>query len=151
MECIGLRYFNIYGPRQDPNGAYAAVIPKFIELMKIGKRPKINGDGNYSRDFTYVTNAVQANYLALTTENSECFGEAFNIGAGGRFSILEMFNIIKEELKVDMEPIFGENRAGDIPHSNADISKAKKMLGYDPKVLFDEGIIMTIKYYLNKC
>lgn len=151
MECIGLRYFNIYGPRQDPNGAYAAVIPKFIELMKNNERPKINGDGSFSRDFTYVTNAVQANYLALTTENSECFGEAFNIGAGGRFSILEMFNIIKEELKVDMDPIFGENRAGDIPHSNADISKAKKMLGYDPKVLFDEGIIMTIKYYLNKC
>ena len=151
MECIGLRYFNIYGPRQDPNGAYAAVIPKFIELMKNNERPKINGDGSFSRDFTYVTNAVQANYLALTTENSECFGEAFNIGAGGRFSILEIFNIIKEELKVDMEPIFGENRAGDIPHSNADISKAKKMLGYDPKVLFDEGIIMTIKYYLNKC
>ena len=149
MECIGLRYFNIYGPRQDPNGAYAAVIPKFIELMKNGKRPKINGDGNYSRDFTYVTNAVQANYLALTTENSECFGEAFNIGAGGRFSILQMFNIIKEELKVDIEPIFGENRPGDIPHSNADISKAKKMLGYDPKVLFDEGIIMTIRYYLK--
>ena len=149
MECIGLRYFNIFGPRQDPNGAYAAVIPKFINLMKQGERPKINGDGSFSRDFTYVTNAVQANYLGLTTENEECFGEAFNIGAGGRFSILEMFNIIKEELKLDMEPIFGENRAGDIPHSNADISKAKNMLGYDPKVLFDEGIIKTIRYYVN--
>ena len=149
MECIGLRYFNIFGPRQDPNGAYAAVIPKFINLMKQGERPKINGDGSFSRDFTYVTNAVQANYLGLTTENEECFGEAFNIGAGGRFSILEMFNIIKEELKLDIEPIFGENRAGDIPHSNADISKAKNMLGYDPKVLFDEGIIKTIRYYIN--
>ena len=149
MECIGLRYFNIFGPRQDPNGAYAAVIPKFINLMKQGERPKINGDGSFSRDFTYVTNAVQANYLGLITENKECFGEAFNIGAGGRFSILEMFNIIKEELKLDMEPIFGENRAGDIPHSNADISKAKNMLGYDPKVLFDEGIIKTIRYYIN--
>ena len=149
MECIGLRYFNIFGPRQDPNGAYAAVIPKFINLMKQGERPKINGDGSFSRDFTYVTNAVQANYLGLTTENEECFGEAFNIGAGGRFSILEMFNIIKEELKLDIEPIFGENRAGDIPHSNADISKAKNMLGYDPKVLFDEGIIKTIRDYIN--
>ena len=150
MECIGLRYFNIFGPRQDPNGAYAAVIPKFINLMKQGERPKINGDGSFSRDFTYVTNAVQANYLGLTTENEECFGEAFNIGAGGRFSILEMFNIIKEELKLDMEPIFGENRAGDIPHSNADISKAKNMLGYDPKVLFDGGIIRTIRYYCKE-
>ncbi len=150
MECIGLRYFNIYGPRQDPNGAYAAVIPKFINLMKQGERPKINGDGSFSRDFTYVTNAVQANYLALTTENEECFGESFNIGAGGRFSILEMFNIIKEDLKLDMEPIFVENRAGDIPHSNADISKAKNMLGYDPKVFFDKGIIKTIRYYCKE-
>jgi len=140
MECIGLRYFNIFGPRQDPNGAYAAVIPKFINLMKSGKRPTINGDGTYSRDFTYVDNAVQANVLALCTENCACFGEAFNIGAGGQFSLLEMVSVIKKELNSDIEPKFGPNRPGDIPHSNADISKAKNMLGYNPKVLFDEGM-----------
>ena len=93
MECIGLRYFNIFGPRQDPNGAYAAVIPKFIDLMKKGKQPVINGDGTFSRDFTYVENAVQANVLALTTENKECFGVAFNIGAGGQYSLLTLIKI----------------------------------------------------------
>lgn len=142
LECIGLRYFNVFGPRQDPNGAYAAVIPKFIKLMKSGIRPTINGDGTYSRDFTYIENVVQANVKALLTENKECFGQVFNIGAGGRFTILELFNAIKEGLNLDndMTPIFGNNRDGDIPHSNADINKAKTMLGYDPKVGFKEGI-----------
>ena len=140
MECIGLRYFNIFGPRQDPNGAYAAVIPKFISLMKSGKQPTINGDGTFSRDFTYIENAVQANILALTTENEKSFGEAFNIGAGGQTSLIELINIIKKELDVDIDPIFGPNRPGDIPHSNADISKAQTMLGYDPKISFEEGM-----------
>ena len=90
MECIGLRYFNIFGPRQDPHGSYAAVIPKFIDSMKKGEKPLINGDGSYSRDFTYVENAVQANILALTTENEKCFGEAFNIGAGGQTTLVEL-------------------------------------------------------------
>lgn len=145
MECIGLRYFNIFGPRQDPNGAYAAVIPKFISLMKSGKRPTINGDGSFSRDFTYVENAVQANILALTTDNLECFGEALNIGAGGQTSLLELIDVLKKELNVDIEPIFGPNRSGDIPHSNADISKAQNMLGYDPKISFEMGM----KKYVN--
>jgi UDP-N-acetylglucosamine/UDP-N-acetylgalactosamine 4-epimerase len=145
MECIGLRYFNIFGPRQDPNGAYAAVIPKFISLMKSGKQPVINGDGSFSRDFTYVENAVQANILALTTENEKCFGEAFNIGAGGQTSLLELIKVLQKELNVNIEPIFGPNRPGDIPHSNADISKAKNMVGYDPKISFDEGM----KKYIN--
>lgn len=145
MECIGLRYFNIFGPRQDPNGAYAAVIPKFISLMKSGKRPTINGDGSFSRDFTYVENAVQANILALTTGNIECFGEALNIGAGGQTSLLELIDVLKKELNVDIEPIFGPNRSGDIPHSNADISKAQNMLGYDPKISFEMGM----KKYVN--
>ena len=140
MECIGLRYFNIFGPRQDPNGAYAAVIPKFIKLMKEGKQPTINGDGSFSRDFTYVGNAVQANLLALTTENKECFGEAFNIGAGGQISLLELIKVLQKELKTNIEPIFGENRPGDIPHSNADITKAKKLLGYNPTITFEEGM-----------
>jgi UDP-N-acetylglucosamine/UDP-N-acetylgalactosamine 4-epimerase len=145
MECIGLRYFNIFGPRQDPNGAYAAVIPKFISLMKSRKQPVINGDGSFSRDFTYVENAVQANILALTTNNEECFGEAFNIGAGGQTSLLELIKVLQKELKTDVEPIFGPNRQGDIPHSNADITKATNMLKYDPKITFEEGM----KKYIN--
>lgn len=144
MECIGLRYFNIFGPRQDPNGAYAAVIPKFISLMRSGKQPVINGDGTFSRDFTYIENAVQANILGLTTENSECFGTVFNIGAGGQFSLLELMAILNKELDLNIEPYFGPNRSGDIPHSNADISKAQNMLGYDPKISFEEGIKMLL-------
>jgi UDP-N-acetylglucosamine 4-epimerase len=147
MECIGLRYFNVFGRRQDPNGAYAAVIPKFINLMKNGKSPTINGDGDYSRDFTYIDNVIQANLLAMTTTNTESFGEAFNIGVEGQTTIYELFKIIKEELELDMEPVFGPNRSGDIPHSNADISKARKILDYNPQILFKEGIIKTIKYY----
>jgi nucleoside-diphosphate-sugar epimerase len=145
MECIGLRYFNIFGPRQDPNGAYAAVIPKFIDLMKNGEQPKINGDGTFSRDFTYVENAVQANILGLMTDNEKCFGEAFNIGAGGQFSLLELIDVINTELKCNIEPIFGPNRPGDIPHSNADISKAQNMLGYHPKITF----VMGMNKYVN--
>lgn len=140
MECIGLRYFNIFGPRQDPNGVYAAVIPKFINMMIEGKQPIINGDGSYSRDFTYVDNAVQANILALTTDNKKCYGEVFNIGAGGRITLLELVQTINKELKSDIIPIFGSNRQGDIPHSNADIRKAKNMLKYNPKIKFEIGI-----------
>ena len=145
MECIGLRYFNVFGPRQDPNGAYAAVIPKFLNLMQQGIQPVINGDGSFSRDFTYIENVVQANIKALFIDNNKCYGEAFNIGAGGRFSLIELFNILKKELKLDMNPIFGPNRPGDIPHSNADITKAKNMLGYDPKINFETGIIKYVK------
>ena len=140
MECIGLRYFNIFGPRQDPDGAYAAVIPKFIKMMRAGEQPKINGDGSFSRDFTYVENAVQANILAFTTNNTACCGEAFNIGAGGQTTILEMVNVINAGIGRVTQPIFDEQRAGDIPHSNADISKAKNMLGYHPKISFEEGM-----------
>ena len=141
MECIGLRYFNIFGPRQDPNGAYAAVIPKFIALMKEGIQPTINGDGSFSRDFTYVDNAVHANILALTTDNKDCFGEAFNIGVGGRITLLELVDAINKGLETDIKPILGNERAGDIPHSNANIGKAKRLLGYNVKVRFDDGII----------
>ena len=140
MECIGLRYFNVFGPRQDPKGAYAAVIPKFIDIMKKGESPTINGDGTFSRDFTYVDNVVQANIKALTTNNKESYGEVLNIGAGGRITILELVDTINKELKTNIKPILGENRPGDIPHSNADISKAKNMLGYDPKISFEKGM-----------
>jgi len=144
MECIGLRYFNVFGPRQDPKGAYAAVIPKFIDIMKKGKQPTINGDGSFSRDFTYIDNVVQANIKALTTSNKECYGEVFNIGAGGRITILELVDAINKGLKTNIKPILGPNRAGDIPHSNADISKAKSMLDYEPKIQFYEGIDLLL-------
>ena len=147
MECVGLRYFNVFGTRQDPNGAYAAVIPKFIDIMKKGNSPPINGDGSFSRDFTYVDNVVQANIKALTTDNKECYGEAFNIGAGGRITILELVDAINKGLNTNIAPTLGKNRAGDIPHSNACIDKAKKGFGYNPKVSFENGIIKTIKHY----
>jgi len=146
MECIGLRYFNVFGPKQNPNGAYAAVIPKFISCVKRGIAPVINGDGMHSRDFTYVSNIVNGNYLALTTENSACFGEIFNIGAGGRVTILEMYHGIKDILGSNMEPIFGPTRAGDILHSNADVTKARELLGYEPNVDFNEGIKKTVNF-----
>ncbi len=140
MEIIGLRYFNIFGPRQDPNGMYAAVIPKFIDMIKNNKSPIINGDGSYSRDFTFVDNAVMANYLALITDNKNAFGKAFNIGTGGNVSILELFNTIKMLLDSSIEPIFGDNRKGDINHSNANINLAKNILNYEPSVSFNDGI-----------
>lgn len=150
MECIGLRYFNVFGPNQDPKGAYAAVIPKFIDLVRDEQVPTINGDGTYSRDFTYVTNVVRANYLALTTDNEECFGEVFNIGAGGRITIGELYKTIANKLEFDREPNYGPLRAGDIPHSNASVEKAQKLLGYEPLVSFKEGIGLTIDHYLGK-
>ncbi len=144
MEIIGLRYFNIFGPRQDPNGMYAAVIPKFINLIKNNKSPIINGNGEYSRDFTYVDNAVYANYLALSTENKNAFGKVFNIGTGGRTTILELFNIIKKNLESNIEPIFGDYRKGDINHSHANINLAKNILNYEPLISFNDGIKKTI-------
>jgi UDP-N-acetylglucosamine 4-epimerase len=140
LECIGLRYFNVFGPRQNPNGPYAAVIPKFIKLIKQNESPTINGDGTYSRDFTYVDNIVLANMLALNTINKDCFGEVFNIGAGGNYTILELFNTIKNELYSNINVVFSSNRDGDIPHSNADIQKAKELLGYNPITSFKVGI-----------
>jgi UDP-N-acetylglucosamine 4-epimerase len=140
LETIGLRYFNVYGARQNPNGVYAAVIPKFIDKIKNNERVEINGDGEYSRDFTYIKNVVYANYLALTTENQKTFNNVYNIGAGGRIKIIEMYNIIKDILNSDLQPIFKEIRKGDIPHSNADISKAKKDLNYIPLYDFKQGI-----------
>jgi UDP-N-acetylglucosamine 4-epimerase len=145
MECIGLRYFNVFGPRQDPNGAYAAVIPKFIDSLKKGVAPVINGDGTYSRDFTYIENVVQANFLALTTDNTECYGQAINIGAGGRVTIGEMYDMIREVMDVNIHVVHGDKRKGDIPHSNANIDRAKQMLGYQPEVQFKEGIARLLQ------
>ena len=146
MECIGLRYFNIFGPRQNPNGAYAAVIPKFISSIRSGKSPTIYGDGTFSRDFTYVANAVHANLLGLTTNNKECYGESFNIGCEGQTSLNDLVIIINTLMCTNIMPNYGELRKGDIPHSNADISKARQLLHYNPIVNFSDGI----KELINK-
>lgn len=150
LQCIGLRYFNIFGPRQNPNGQYAAVIPKFVLSLKNNERPTINGDGSFSRDFTFVENAVLANCLALFTENKECYGEIFNVGAEGRVTLTEMFAQIKDLIGSDLEPIFGDKRVGDIPHSNANVDKAKKMLKYLPLVKFNDGLKLTVEYFMKK-
>jgi UDP-N-acetylglucosamine/UDP-N-acetylgalactosamine 4-epimerase len=150
MECIGMRYFNVFGPNQDPNGAYAAVIPKFIDLMKNNKSPVINGDGTYSRDFTYIDNVVQANCLAMLTDDERCFGQAFNIGAGGRFTITELVENLRNHLKFKGEIVFGSNRPGDIPHSNASINKAIELLNYNPTIDFKTGLLLTVEYFTNK-
>ena len=147
MEIIGLRYFNVFGERQNPNGEYAAVIPKFIDSVKNGDSPTIFGDGSFSRDFTYVRNVVRANYLALTTTNQECFGEVFNIGAGGRITINEIFYKICGIMGANIAPNYHPNRKGDIPHSNASIEKAQRMLGYMPEVEFEEGLLKTITWF----
>lgn len=149
LECIGLRYFNVFGPRQNPNGPYAAVIPKFIESLKNNVSPTINGDGSYSRDFTYVDNVVQANCLAMFTTNEKCFGQVFNIGANSRITILEMYQSVANAMNSTLPPILGPLRVGDIPHSNANVSKAIELLKYDPKVNFDQGIKKTLEYFLK--
>lgn len=149
MECIGLRYFNVFGPKQDPCGAYAAVIPKFISLMKQGVSPEVYGDGSFSRDFTFIDNVVHANILGLTisNHNKEVFTN-YNIGAGCRITMLELFEIIKKEININTSLVYKENRPGDIPHSNADISKAETLLGYNVLVNFEQGIKKTINWYI---
>jgi len=149
MECIGLRYFNVFGPRQDPNGAYAAVIPRFVSELRKGISPTINGNGSYSRDFTYIDNVVQANILALTVSSEKLkFGESYNAGAEGRITILELYNTITKCLGVEyIKPRFGSYRKGDIPHSNASIDKAKNIMGYNPTVDFETGIKKTVEYF----
>jgi UDP-N-acetylglucosamine 4-epimerase len=149
MEIIGLRYFNVFGEKQNPNGEYAAVIPKFIDYIKNGNSPTIYGDGSFSRDFTYVKNVVQANYLALTTKNKKCFGEVFNIGAGGQITINEIFYKICNIMGTNITPNYQPNRKGDIPHSNASIEKAKSILEYTPEYGFEEGLERTIDYFLD--
>ena len=146
LDTYGLRYFNVFGRRQDPDGAYAAVIPKFLKQLMRGETPTINGDGRQSRDFTYIDNVIEANLKACLAP-SECAGEAFNIAYGGREYLIDIYYGLTEALGVDIEPIYGPDRKGDIKHSNADISKARKMLGYDPEYDFAEGIKLAIDWY----
>jgi UDP-N-acetylglucosamine 4-epimerase len=140
MEFIGLRYFNIFGPRQNPNGPYAAVIPLFAQALIDGKSPTINGDGSTSRDFTYVDNAVQANLLALFTENTDAVNQVYNIACGDQTSLVELFDGLKAYLSADINPTFGPERKGDVKSSLADISKAQKFINYVPCVSFRDGL-----------
>ena len=146
LDTYGLRYFNVFGRRQDPDGAYAAVIPKFIKQLMRGETPTINGDGKQSRDFTYVENVVEANLKACLAPH-EAAGEAYNIAYGGREYLIDIYYSITKALGVDIEPNYGPDRAGDIKHSNADISKAKRLLGYDPDYDFDTGLSLAIDWY----
>ena len=141
-----MRYFNVFGRRQDPNGAYAAVIPKFIKQLLDGETPTINGDGKQSRDFTYIENVIEANLKACLAPH-EAAGEAFNVAYGGREYLLDIYYGLTEALGLDIEPNFGPDRAGDIKHSNADISKAKRLLGYDPQYDFAKGLAEAIEWY----
>ena len=141
-----MRYFNVFGRRQDPDGAYAAVIPKFLKMLINDQTPTINGDGKQSRDFTYVENVVEANLKACLAPH-EAAGEAFNIGYGGREYLIDIYYGLTSALGKEIEPIFGPDRPGDIKHSNADISKAKKLLGYDPDYSFADGIKLAIEWY----
>lgn len=146
LPTVGLRYFNVFGRRQDPDGAYAAVIPKFIKMLLKGERPTINGDGLQSRDFTYIENVIEANLKACLA-NSDADGEAFNIAYGGREYLIDIYNGLTKALGVNIEPIYGPDRPGDIKHSNADISKARRLLGYDPQWCFEKGIAAAISWY----
>lgn len=146
LDTYGLRYFNVFGRRQDPEGAYAAVLPKFIKQLLNDEQPTINGDGKQSRDFTYIENVIEANLKACKA-SSEVAGEAFNIAYGGREFLIEVYYSLCKALGKDIEPIFGPDRLGDIKHSNADISKAKEMLNYDPSWSFERGICAAIEWY----
>ena len=146
LDTYGMRYFNVFGRRQDPNGAYAAVIPKFIKQLLNGETPTINGDGKQSRDFTYIENVVEANLKACLAPSSAS-GEAYNIAYGGREYLIDIYYGLTKALEVDVEPNFGPDRAGDIKHSNADISKARELLGYDPDWSFERGIEAAIEWY----
>ena len=146
LDNYGLRYFNVFGRRQDPDGAYAAVIPKFIKLLLNGQRPTIYGDGQQSRDFTYIENVIDANLKACTAPSSAS-GQAFNIAYGGREFLIDVYHSLCQALGTDMEPEFAAERTGDIKHSTADVSKAVKTFGYNPAFSFDDGIRLAIDWY----
>ncbi len=148
LDTYGMRYFNVFGRRQDPNGAYAAVIPKFIMMLMRGEQPTINGDGKQSRDFTYVENVIEANLKACLAPH-EAAGQVYNIAYGGREYLIDIYFALTKALGVDIMPKFGPDRAGDIKHSNADIGKAKKLLGYDPDYDFERGLNEAIAWYVQ--
>lgn len=153
FEYIGLRYFNVFGRRQDPNGAYAAVIPLFVKTLMAHEAPTINGDGEYSRDFTYIDNVIQMNMLALTTTNKEAVNQIYNTAFGERTTLNQLVDYLKEYLGAfdpaikEIEPVHGPNRLGDIPHSLACIDKAKELLGYAPKYSMKDGLREAARWY----
>ncbi len=147
LELIGLRYFNIFGPNQRVDGPYAAVVPRFINAVLANEPPLINGDGENSRDFTYVANAVQANELALFTQNEGAVNQVYNIACGEQTSLNDLFEMMKELAGSDLAPKHGPQRAGDVKHSLADISKAQKLLGYQPSVTVRQGLKATLEWY----
>lgn len=155
LETIGLRYFNVFGRRQDPNGAYAAVIPKFVDLFIKGNSPVINGDGYFSRDFTYIDNVIQMNELAMLTQNKAAINQVYNTAVGDRRTIKEMAELIRaglaefDEKIRKVEILFGPTRAGDIPHSQASIEKARKLLNYNPTHNFEKGLKESLSWYFN--
>ena len=156
MECIGLRYFNVFGRKQDPNGAYAAVIPLFVKKLMAHESPVINGDGEYSRDFTYIDNVILMNKLAMTTENPDAVNQVYNTAYGERTTLKQLVSYLKEYLS-EFDPeiakvavIHGPNRVGDIPHSLASIDKAKELLGYNPQFSMKQGLKEAVKWYVHK-
>jgi nucleoside-diphosphate-sugar epimerase len=155
IEYIGLRYFNVFGRKQDPNGAYAAVIPLFVKQFMNHEAPNINGDGNYSRDFTYIDNVIQMNMLAMETTNPSAINQIYNTAYGEQTTLNDLVNYLKEHLSVfdsqiaQIKPTYGPNRAGDIPHSLACIDKAKHLLGYSPKYSMKEGLKEACNWYWN--
>lgn len=155
LSCIGLRYFNVFGRRQDPNGAYAAVIPLFVKQFMNHESPKINGTGDYSRDFTYIDNVIQMNERAMLTENEEATNTVYNTAVGDRTTLNDLVNYLREYLSkydadiANVEAIHGPNRIGDIPHSLASIDKAKRLLGYEPTHTIDKGLKEAVKWYWN--
>ncbi|KLT71062.1 SDR family oxidoreductase [Flavobacterium sp. ABG] len=155
LETIGLRYFNVFGRKQDPNGAYAAVIPKFVMQLMNYESPVINGDGNYSRDFTYIDNVIQMNELAMTTQNPTAVNTVYNTAYGDRTTLKQLVGLLKENLSTfdakiaNVEVIHGPNRAGDIPHSLASIDKARDLLGYQPHFSIQDGLKEAVTWYYN--
>jgi len=153
IETIGLRYFNVFGRKQDPNGAYAAVIPKFVSQLMNGESPVINGDGNYSRDFTYIDNVIQANLLSLVTTNEKAINTVYNVAYGDRNTLNDLMGYLKEYLSEfdskisQVEVIYGPNRAGDIPHSHASVDKAKENLNYNPQFSLQQGLKEAVNWY----
>lgn len=147
LKIMGFRYFNIFGPRQDPDGPYAAVIPLFVKGILNRTPVYINGDGEQTRDFTFVDNAVQINVKGMLTDNAEALGKVYNVAVGERFTVNDLYNTCREQLKSDWQPVYREERAGDIRHSLADISLAKNLLGYQPTKRFEDGLIETIHYF----
>jgi len=153
IEVIGLRYFNVFGRRQDPDGAYAAVIPKFVKLLMKHEAPVINGDGNYSRDFTYIDNVIQANHLSALVNNKEAVNQVYNVAHGERTTLNRLFELIREMAGnndgeiLNINPVYGPERAGDIPHSQASIEKAKSLLGYAPVQNVVKGLEEAVEWF----